>query len=171
MRVSMSAIGSVIVTARCLLSARGPSPGALRHARNLTLVRHLAQAQAAQPEVAVHRARASATTAARVAANLELRCPLLLLYECFLSHRSPLAVTTEREAQRAQQRTSLVIRHRRSNDRDVHTPNRVDPVVVDFREHELFREPEGVVAAAVELTGRHPAKVTDAWDRQAHQPV
>src|SRR5689334_21468496 len=100
MRVSMSAIGSVIVTA-----STPPSPGALRHARNLTRVRHLAQAKAAQPEIAVHRPRATAPAAARVAANLELRLPLLLLYECFLRHRSPLAVTAEREPQRAQERT------------------------------------------------------------------
>ncbi len=68
MRVSMSAIGSVIVTAR-----PPPSPRALRHAGNLTRVRHLPQAETAQPEVAVHRARATATPAARVAAHLELR--------------------------------------------------------------------------------------------------
>src|SRR5437660_7479114 len=127
----MSAIGSVIVTAGRPLSprgesSRGRSPRALRHAGNLTRVRHLAQAQATQSEVAVHRARATAATTARVPANLELRLRLLLLYECFLRHQSPLAVTTEREAQRAQQRTCLVIRCRRSHDRDVHTPNRVD---------------------------------------------
>src|SRR4029079_16784023 len=67
MRVSMSAIGSVIVTART-----PRSPGALRHAGDLTRVRHLAQAKAAQPEVAVHRPRATATAARRVAAKPSL---------------------------------------------------------------------------------------------------
>src|SRR4051812_15003207 len=99
MRVSMSAIGSVIVTSR-----RPPSPGALRHARDLTRMRHLAQAQAAQAEVAVHRARATAAPAPRVRAHLELRLRLLLLNECLFCHRSPLAVTTERKTERTQER-------------------------------------------------------------------
>src|SRR5438552_2578771 len=109
MRVSMSAIGSVIVTAR-----RPPSPGALRHAGDLTRVRHLAQAQAAQAEVAVHRARATALPAPRVRAHLELRLPLLLLDECLLCHRSPLAVTAEREAERNEERPTVVVRFGRS---------------------------------------------------------
>src|SRR3954447_23471551 len=49
-RVSMSAIGSVIVIAE-----PPPSPARLRHAGQLAGVRHLPDADAAQPEVAVHR--------------------------------------------------------------------------------------------------------------------
>src|SRR5262245_9496059 len=100
MRVSMSAIGSVIVTAR--RPPAPPSPGALRHAGDLTRMRHLTQTQAAQPEVAVHRARAAALAATRVRAHLELRLRLLLLDESLLCHRSPLAVTPEREAERGE---------------------------------------------------------------------
>src|SRR5438477_3208419 len=149
MRVSMSAIGSVIVTAR-----RPPSPGALRHAGNLARVRHLAQAQAAEAEVAVHRARAAALPAPRVRTHLELRLPHLLLDESLLCHRSPLAVTAEREAERVEQRPTVFVRFGRSHDCDVHAPDRVDPVVVDLGEHELLGETERVVAVSVELFRR-----------------
>src|SRR5690348_11270564 len=63
MRVSMSAIGSVSTVS--LLPAR------LRHAGNRALVRELAQADAAEPELAEHRARPAAPVAAGVAAGLD----------------------------------------------------------------------------------------------------
>src|SRR4051794_28585342 len=80
-RVSMSAIGSVIVTARRL-----PSPRALRHAGDLACVRHLPQADTAQTEVAVDRTRTSAPPAARIGARLELRLALLLVDQRLLGH-------------------------------------------------------------------------------------
>src|ERR1700751_5604752 len=64
MRVSMSAIGSV--------STASLLPTRLRHAGNRALVRQLAQADAAQPELAEDRARTAAPIAARVVAHLEL---------------------------------------------------------------------------------------------------
>src|SRR3954447_27069230 len=80
-RASMSAIGSVIVIA-------GPplSPARLRHTGQLAGVRHLPDADAAQPEVAVHRTRAAAAAAPRVATHLELGLAHLLLDECLLGH-------------------------------------------------------------------------------------
>src|SRR5262245_46643577 len=80
MRVSMSAMGSVI------MSAPPPSPRRLRQARHLAGMDHLAQADAAEPEAPVHRARAAAPAATGVRANLELRLALLLLHECLLRH-------------------------------------------------------------------------------------
>src|SRR5438045_8777405 len=82
MRVNMSAIGSVIVTA-----CPSPSPRALRHTGNLPRMGHLSQTQPAQPEVLVDRARPATPPATRVAAHLELRCALLLVDECLLGHR------------------------------------------------------------------------------------
>src|SRR3954471_10509043 len=73
MRVSMSAIGSVIVIA----ASPPASPTGLRHAGQLAGVRQLAHADAAQPEVAVDRARAAAPAATRVGAHLELGLALL----------------------------------------------------------------------------------------------
>src|SRR5262245_7333786 len=81
MRVSMSATGSVIVTAAAL-----PSPAGLRDARDLPGVREVAETDAAEPELAVHRARAAAPPATGVRAHLELRLALLLLDECLLGH-------------------------------------------------------------------------------------
>src|SRR5215207_10081266 len=78
-RVSMSAIGSVIMRAT-------PSPRCLGHARHFARVRHGAEADAAESEALVDRARAAATAAARVPAHLELRSALLLLDEGFLCH-------------------------------------------------------------------------------------
>src|SRR5580765_2945388 len=80
MRVSMSAIGSVIVIVRLL------SPAGLRHAGHFAGVHHLSQADAAEPELAVHRTRSTAAAAPRVRAHLELGLALLLLDECLLRH-------------------------------------------------------------------------------------
>src|SRR3954453_9431749 len=64
MRVRKSAMGSVIDMSR--------SPARLRHAGDVALVGELAQADAAEPELAVARARAPAATAARVGPRLVL---------------------------------------------------------------------------------------------------
>src|SRR5688572_28665786 len=77
MRVSMSAIGSVII---------GRSPTRLRHARDLALVHHLTEAHPAETELAVHRTRATAAPAAGVGPHLELRLAHLLLDERLLRH-------------------------------------------------------------------------------------
>src|SRR5664280_294082 len=80
-RVSMSAIGSVIVIVRRLLSPTG-----LRHAGDLTGVDHHPQADPAQAELAVHRLGATAPAAPGVPAHLELRGALLLLDQSLLRH-------------------------------------------------------------------------------------
>src|SRR5437773_1958478 len=80
MRVSMSAMGSV--------STLSSLPARFRHARDRALVGELAEADPADTELAVHGARTSAAVAARVAANLVLRVPLLLDDERLLGHYS-----------------------------------------------------------------------------------
>src|SRR6478609_9712491 len=64
MRVSMSAMGSVIMMR---------SPTRLRHAGDLACVSHAAQADTAQSELAVHRPSTAALATAVVAAHLVLR--------------------------------------------------------------------------------------------------
>src|SRR3954470_21622993 len=89
MRESMSAIGSVSIG----------SPARLRHARDRTLVRELAQADAAQAEFLEHGARAATAVAPRIGARLELlRTPLLHDERC-LRHLliPPVAVAAERK--------------------------------------------------------------------------
>src|SRR5271169_474562 len=78
MRVSMSAIGSVSTSS--LLPAR------LRHAGDDALVREIAQADAAQAELAEDGARPPATVAARVVADRVLLRTLLLDDERCLRH-------------------------------------------------------------------------------------
>src|SRR5688500_9433001 len=77
-RVSMSAIGSVIVM--------GASPARLGDARYLARVRQLAQADTAQPELAEHGARTATPATPGVAPHLELGLALLLLDQCLFGH-------------------------------------------------------------------------------------
>jgi hypothetical protein len=81
MRVSMSAIGSVITT------ADPPSPRRFRHAGNLPLVRKLPKTNAAQHEIAEDGPRAPTPRAPGIGPDLELSAgPLLLLDQCLLRH-------------------------------------------------------------------------------------
>src|SRR5580704_5642996 len=81
MRVSMSAIGSVIVIVGRLLSPTG-----LRHTGNFAGVDHHPQADPAQAELAVHRLGSAAPTASGVPAHLELGRALLLFDQSLLGH-------------------------------------------------------------------------------------
>src|SRR5690606_35995010 len=103
MRVSMSAMGSVMVMCRL------PSPARLGHAGQLAGVGQLAQADPAQPELAVHRVRAAAPPAAGVGPHLELGLALLLVDERLLRHGS-LTLALERETHRQQERSPGVVR-------------------------------------------------------------
>src|ERR1035437_3346424 len=96
MRVSMSAMGSVMVIGRLL-----PSPAGLGHAGDLAGVHHHTQADAAQAELAVDGLRPPAPPAPGVPAYLELRCALLLLDQSLLRHGvtgSPVEEGSDREA-------------------------------------------------------------------------
>src|SRR5215207_4571164 len=97
-RVSMSAIGSVIVI-RVFHSCRGFHgdlrpwvgwwlPGALRDARELAAVCHLAKADAAEAELLVDRPRPAAALAAGVTADRELGLAGGLDLESSLRHVS-----------------------------------------------------------------------------------
>src|SRR5579872_4137934 len=97
-RVSMSAIGSVIVMANRPSSPWFPCgtcgvlvwvlPAGLGDAGQLAAVRHGPEADPAQAEPAVDGPRAPAARAPRVAADLELRRPLLLDDKGLLCHVS-----------------------------------------------------------------------------------
>src|SRR3954449_12465662 len=81
MRVSMSAIGSVIV-----IVGAPPSPACLGHAGHFAGVRKVAQADSTQPELAEHGARPTTPAAPGVGLHLVLGLALLLLNECLLGH-------------------------------------------------------------------------------------
>src|SRR5512146_209336 len=76
-RVSMSAIGSVMLIRVSRVSRR--SPAALVDSGNHSLERQSAEADAAQAELPQKRARAPAALAAIVLAHREFRLPLALL--------------------------------------------------------------------------------------------
>src|SRR5215210_3887293 len=104
MRVSMSAIGSVIMVV-------SPLPGALGHAGDDALVGELPQADPAEPELLVDRARAAAPAAARVGARLVLRRPRPLRDQGLLGHLflSLPSVGRERQPELAQQRQPRLV--------------------------------------------------------------
>src|SRR6185369_14222258 len=107
-RVKKSAIGSVMVMTAgspssrrfplCPMLLEGPTatcfeccglvrlPAGLLDAGQFAGMRHLAQADAAQPELAVDRVRATAPIATRVAAHLELGLALGLVDQSLLCH-------------------------------------------------------------------------------------
>src|SRR6478752_605264 len=176
-RVRKSAIGSVI---DMLL------PAALRHAGDVAVVRELAQADTADPELAEHGTRAAAAAAAGVLARLVLRTACLAHALGRLGHASgllgsvvvvggrllglagnfgALALAAERHAERLEQRKGLAVGLRGGGDRDVEPADGVHGVVVDLREDDLLAHAHGVVAAAVERVGLQAAEVADPRDR------
>jgi hypothetical protein len=78
MRVSMSAMGSVIICCT--------SPTCLCHTRNFTRVCHFTETNATESELAEHRTCATTTTAAGVTAHLVLGLCVCLINQRFLSH-------------------------------------------------------------------------------------
>src|SRR5581483_5182732 len=77
----------------------------------------------------------------------------------------------ERDVESLEQRSALTVVGRRRGYRDIHAPDLVDLVVLDFRENNLFLHAHAVVALAVEGARRHTAKVTNARHRDADETV
>src|SRR5918997_6753177 len=166
MRVSMSAIGSV--------SIRAPSPAGLRHARDLPLVRELAQADPAETELAIDGARAPAAPATGVVPNAEALRLLRLVDERLLSQFlpfPPVFFARERHSQRPQEGEGVLVVLRRRRDRDVETPYGGDVVVVDLREDDLLADPEREVPAPVERPRIEAAEVADPGQRDRDEAI
>src|SRR5882762_5537220 len=77
----------------------------------------------------------------------------------------------EWEVESLEQCSAVTVIHRRRRNRDVHTPDLIDLVVLDLRENDLFLHAHAVVALAVERTRRHAAKIADARHGNVDQPV
>src|SRR5262245_17297685 len=82
-----------------------------------------------------------------------------------------MSVLLEGEAERLEQRATLVVGGRRRDHGDVHAQDPVDPVLVDLVEHRLLGQTERVVTAAVELLWRQPPEVADTRERDRHETV
>src|SRR5918994_191699 len=180
-RVRKSAIGSVIDMG---------SPARLRHAGDEALVRELAQADAAQPELAVDRTRAPAAPAAAVRPRgvlgravgphdhgclghllsglLVLRGRGLAL-EGLEAGRSPVAGEGHAESREERERLRVGLRVRR--ERHVEAAHLVDVVVVDLREDDLLPDAHRVVAAPVERPRVEAAEVAQAREGDRDEPV
>src|SRR3954468_10046283 len=174
-RVRKSATGSVMDMVQRLLL-----PAALRHARDVAVMRELAQADAAQAELAEHRARAAAAAAARVRAGLVLGGARLTDALGELGHGLGgnlwsldvgVALAAEGHAEGLEQRVGLAVGRGRRRDGDVEPADLVDLVVVDLGEDDLLADAEVVVAAPVEGARRQAAEVADPRDRDGHEPV
>src|SRR6266487_3017840 len=176
-RVSMSAIGSVIVMALRPSSPRFPLlardlrcarsrllPAGLGDAGQLAAMRHRAEADPAQAEPAVDRSRPPAAGAPRVRPHLELRSPLLLGDQRLLCHLSPLP---EGEAEPSQQRAAFGVVYRGGHHGDVHPALPVHLVGIDLVEHDLLDEAERVVSVPVELPVGQAAEVADPGQRRS----
>src|SRR6185436_18961070 len=77
----------------------------------------------------------------------------------------------ERELEGGEERARFLVGLRCRGDGDVQSPQRVDLVVLDLGEDDLFLDAQVEIAAAVERARRNAAKVADARNRHRHQPV
>src|SRR6476659_9783725 len=163
-RVSMSAIGSEMFI--CSLPAR------LGDARQLAQERTLPEADAAQREAPDEGARPAAHGAAVVRADLELRGPLRLGDQRFLSHCSPSPrLRGEGHAEEFKKLLGLFVGLRRRDDADLQPAETVHLVVVDLREGKLLPEAQGIVPAAVEGLARNAPEVADAREREPREAL
>src|SRR5690349_18923708 len=81
------------------------------------------------------------------------------------------SLLAEREIEGIEQGFALLVVLRRRGDRDVHAPELVDLVVLDFREDDLFLDAEAEVAATIERTRVDAAEVTDAGNRDRDETI
>lgn len=76
-----------------------------------------------------------------------------------------------RACQGGQQSPPLFVGPGAGHDGDVEALDLVDLLEVDFRENQLFANPQRVVAPAVETTGGNPLEVTDARKSDVDQAI
>src|SRR5665647_2311980 len=176
-RVSMSAIGSVIVMGLLpFLDGVSPSGDLRRSGYQLLLV-----TPGSSPRCAISRTQMRQSPNLRYTARgrpqrwhrLLPRTPNFGVLSAFWT-RAVFAMSVllvEGEAQTAEQRAALVVGGRGRHQGDVHAAHPVHAVGVDLVEHDLFGETERVVAATVELSRRQTAEVADPRKGQGDQPV
>src|SRR5690606_17387261 len=81
------------------------------------------------------------------------------------------ASVAERELERRKQRLRFLVVFRRRRDADVQAAHRVDLVVIDFGEDDLFLHPEVVVPTAIEGLARDAAKVAHPRQRDGDETI
>src|SRR5262245_30128517 len=81
------------------------------------------------------------------------------------------SLLAERETEGFKQGLARLVVLRRRGERDVHAPELVDLVVLDFRENDLFLDAQAVVATAIEGTRVDAAEVANTRDRDRDQTI
>src|SRR5439155_1422795 len=160
---NMSAMGSVTITL----------PAGLLHTRDVAFQGELAEADAAEAELADVGARASTKAAAVAEAAWELGGLVEGLLVKRLSRHLVLYLASpgERHAQQLEQPLPLFVCLCGRADRYLHAANLVDFVVLDFREDDLLADAQAVVAPAVERVWRHALKVANAGQSGVQRAV
>src|SRR5574343_387476 len=82
-----------------------------------------------------------------------------------------IASILERELEGLQQRLGFCISIRGGGDADVHTPERIDLVVLDFRENDLLLDTHVVVTLAIKTLARDTTEVPNARQRDGDQAI
>src|SRR3569833_334883 len=80
-------------------------------------------------------------------------------------------IRRERELEAFEKRLGFRVGLRRRVENDVHAPDRLGLVVVDFQEHDVLLHAHGIVAAAIEGLAVDSAEVADARPRHGDQAV
>ena len=121
-----------------ILDSPSPLPTRLSHAGYLTLKSQITEADPAQAELAVHRARATAIVASGIGTSREFGFALRFGNQTFLRHWLLPVLFAEGHAQRLQQFTAFFVAIGRGNDGDIHAPDLIDHVIVDLGEDNLL---------------------------------
>src|SRR2546425_3209429 len=160
---NMSAMGSVTITL----------PAGLLHTRDVAFQSELAEADAAEAELADVGARASTKAAAVAEAAWELGGLVEGLLVKRLSRHLVLYLASpgERHAQQLEQPLPLFVCLCGRADRYLHAANLVDFVVLDFREDDLLADAQAVVASAIKRVWRHALEIADARQRGVQRSV
>src|SRR5580700_2650147 len=164
MRVSMSAIGSVIMG----------SPARLDHARDLATEGEQPEADPAEFELAVIAASAPAHLAPVAVPRGELGLRIEFCELTGTRHEFfpiPLSGRPERHAELLQESAPLFVGTRSRHEADVEPLDRVDLVVVDLGEDDLLLQAERVVALAVEGLAADALEVARARQGDRDQAV
>src|SRR5574343_1013612 len=111
----------------------------------------------------------TAINCSRLAANLATS--LARLSSRLISASFAMLLTLERELERSQQRAGFFVSFSGSGDGDVHPAQRIDLVVLDFREDDLLTHTHVVVTATVKGLAVDATEITHARQRDGDQAI
>src|SRR6185503_4284815 len=108
-------------------------------------------------------------SSARLAAYCATSFSRFLFRLIWLVFAMAASVRREGKLEAFEKRLGLFVGLRRSVEDNIHAPNRLGLVVVDFQEHDVFLHAHGVIAPAIEAFGVDAAEVAHARQRHGDQ--